>query len=312
MKMIIYCFLIFLLMITNVYGNVCVMKCDSYQVIEDNNMNEIRSVASISKIMTALIVLEHASLNEMVEVDDKSIGIEGSSIYLKKGDVYSVRALLHGLLLRSGNDAAYALAYYISNDNLNDFVKMMNDKAKEIGMYHTQFENPCGLEEPNGNLSTAYDMNLLMCYVSNNDDLMNILKTKIYKSNNIVWSNKNRLLTMNNYVLGGKTGYTENAGRTLVSIGGEINIKYAITTLNYSDDFNYHNSIYNDLLQDYQKYLLIKKGVYYLDTLSFEIDEDIYFLSKDITNEIINIYIENNYLIINSGLLNKKIKLKGA
>lgn len=284
------------------------MNCNSKEVVYEERMYETQSVASISKIMTALIVLENASLNEMVTIDKDCVGIEGSSVYLKENEIYSIRSLLYALLLRSGNDAAYALAKYVGNGDVDVFVTKMNQKAKELGMLYTNFENPCGLEIPKGNISSSYDMSLLMCYAGQNSELMEILKCKKYTSNSNVWYNKNKLLSMNELVLGGKTGYTKKAGRTLVSIAGSENIKYAITTLHYDNDFEYHTTSYSKIFSDYSTYHILTKGRYYIDEYYVDV-EDMEIISNNILNEKIQVFIDDEQLVIKCGMAVKTYPL---
>ena len=129
-------------------------------------------------------------------------------------------------MMRSGNDAALAIAHYVGG-NVDNFVEMMNKKAKEIGMKNTEFNNPSGLDEEKGNYSTAYDMAKLASYAIKNDEFKKITGTKKYKlktnMNTYIWNNKNKMLTMYKYSTGGKTGYTEIAKRTLISYATKDN-----------------------------------------------------------------------------------------
>lgn len=189
-------------------------QCRSYVVIdgysgkilEGKDYSLKRSVASISKIMTAIIALESEKSFYVYTISEDVTGIEGSSIYLEVGEQYRLIDLVYGLLLRSGNDAAYAIAKFVSDD-INSFVSLMNVKAKELGMTNTSFSNPCGLDiEDEGNISTAYDMAILMKYCMNNDLFQEIISTKKYQFRNRVYYNKNKLLNTYDYYLGGKTG----------------------------------------------------------------------------------------------------------
>lgn len=266
---------------TSTYSYYCAMDCENLKVLQEEDMNHIQSVASISKVMTALIVLEHSSIREMVLINEKMIDSEGSSIYLRENELYSVETLLYGLMLRSGNDAALALALYCSNDDLSLFIQWMNEKAKQLGMNHTLFENPSGLEKPIGNQSSAYDMALLMCYASKNEILMLIMKANSYSTNNhLIWYNKNRLLKLNDTVLGGKTGFTHNAGRTLLSVAANPN-RISIATFRVSNDFDFHNKLYKELFHKYEMIKLFSKGVYFIKGKTFIVKEDGYIPKKD-------------------------------
>ena len=146
----------------------CVMNGNDYRVVEQEHMHDIQSVASISKIMSAYIAIEQGNLNDKITIGNEIHDAYGSMVYLKEGDVVTLRTLLYGLMLRSGNDAAQSIAHHISGSQ-EAFVALMNEKAKQLGMTHTTFHNPSGLdEEDGGNLSCAYDMALLMSHAMKN------------------------------------------------------------------------------------------------------------------------------------------------
>ena len=195
---------------------------DSNRILYSKNIDTVRSVASISKIMTGILAVESGKMDRTVTINDVVLRAYGSGIYVKVGERLKLRDLVYGLMLRSGNDAALAIADYVSGD-VDKFVEMMNAKAKEIGMKNTTFHNPSGLDEEEevGNYSTAYDMALLMSYAMKNEDFKKIVGTKKYtlktNKNNYIWYNKNKLLQTYQYATGGKTGYTQKARRTLVS-----------------------------------------------------------------------------------------------
>lgn len=292
-------FLVFILIFTiSINAKYCVYDCENNVILEEENSNQVQSVASISKVMTAIIVLDHTSLYESVKITSDMIDEEGSSIYLKVGDIYSVESLLHGLMLRSGNDAALALALYVSDYDLNKFINWMNDFAKKIGMIHTEFENPSGLEQPNGNLSTALDMAKLMCYASQYEDLLRIMQTTSYKTyKHDIWTNKNRLLNLNEWVIGGKTGFTKKAGRTLVSIAENPN-RISIASFRISNDFKFHDSLYDKWYTNYPMIKLFSKGIYIYNGHSFNVNVDGYVPFKDFDEKYINISTTNKEISI--------------
>ena len=152
-------------------------------------------------------------------------------------------------MLRSGNDAALAIAKYVGGD-VETFVKMLNEKAREIGMKNTTFNNPSGLDEKKGNMSTAYDMALLMSYAIKNDEFKKIVGTKKHtvktNMNYYSWTNKNKLLFNYKYTTGGKTGFTEIARRTLVTSASKNNINLVAVTLNDGNDFYDHINMYEE------------------------------------------------------------------
>lgn len=286
------------LFFSSTYSYYCALDCENLKILESNGENHIQSVASISKVMSALVVLEHASLREMVEIQEAMLEGEGSSIYLTKGEIQSIETLLHGLMLRSGNDAALALALYVSNNDLPLFVKMMNDKALSIGMFHTKFENPSGLEQPQGNQSTPYDMALLMCYASQNKQLVSIMQAKSYTTtNHETWFNKNRLLKLNSTVLAGKTGFTHKAGRTLLSVAANPN-HIAIATFRHYDDFKFHDDLYQKLYQENPMIKLFSKGIYYYRNQPFLVNKDGYISAKNFDSNKVKVKVTSDEIII--------------
>lgn len=258
------------------------MDMDNKRVLYASNIHEIRSVASISKIMTAVLAIESGKLDEVVTIGNEIDGAYGSGIYIQKGEQLSLRDLVYGLMLRSGNDAAYAIANYVGG---NDFVEMMNNKASEIGMINTTFNNPCGLDEDDGNYSTAYDMAVLASYAMKLEEYQKIVGTKIYKlktnKNNYLWINKHRLLGRYDYITGGKTGYTKKALRTLVTSASKDNLNLVAVTLNDGNDFQDHNELFKYGFDNYTNKKILEKGrinVYddvYYGIYDLSIDKDL-------------------------------------
>lgn len=193
------------------------MEQDSGRVIFEKDAHTKRRIASITKIMTALLAVESGKLEDTVTVSSNAIRTEGSSIYLQEGEKIKLEDLVYGLMLRSGNDAAVAIAETVGG-SLDGFVYLMNQKAEEIGMKNTHFANPHGLDDHEDHYSTAYDMALLTRYAMNNDTYKKIAGTKSYRSESTnnewdrFWRNKNKLLTsLYEHSTGGKTGYTKRA-----------------------------------------------------------------------------------------------------
>ena len=175
------------------------MDMNSNRILYEKNIHSIRSIASISKIMTAIIAIESGKLNDKVIIGSEIKTSYGSGIYIKEGEVLTLKDLLYGLMLRSGNDAALAIAKYVGG-SVDKFVDLMNKKAKELKMTNTTFNNPSGLDQNKGNYSTAYDMALLTSYAMKLDDYKKITSTKKYtlttNKNTYVWINKNKFLSL--------------------------------------------------------------------------------------------------------------------
>ena len=264
----------------------CVMNGNDYRVVEQEHMHDIQSVASISKIMSAYIAIEQGNLNDKITIGNEIHDAYGSMVYLKEGDVVTLRTLLYGLMLRSGNDAAQSIAHHISGSQ-EAFVALMNEKAKQLGMTHTTFHNPSGLdEEDGGNLSCAYDMALLMSHAMKNKTFALISGSKYYKNEmGIVWKNKNRLLFEDSLVVAGKTGFTKKAGRTLVTSAFCDDISTIVVTLNHSDDFNFHHQKHLKAYQNTKLHVLLKKGIYEIKGKKYHVKEDV-VISYDKNNPL--------------------------
>lgn len=215
------------------------------------------------KIMTAILAIESDKLYENVKVTNIVNKAYGSGIYIKPGEELRLIDLVYGLLLRSGNDAALQISEVISKSE-EEFVKLMNRKAKEIGMKNTTFNNPSGLEENGGNISTAYDMALLTSYAMKNETYRMITGTRKYQlktnMNTYFWINKNKLLTQYKYTTGGKTGFTEIAKRTLVTTASKDNLNLIAVTLNDGNDFLDHQNLYKEAYENYKNYEIVKEG----------------------------------------------------
>ena len=227
-------------------------------------MKKFRHFVVTMKIMTAISVIEKVDINKEITVGDEVLKSYGSGIYVKKGEKLKIKDLLYGLMMRSGNDAALVLAYNTSG-SVDKFVDLMNRNAVKIGMKNTIFKNPSGLdEEDGGNISSAYDMALLMSYAMENKDFREIVSRKSYKlktnKNVYRWTNKHKLLYSYKYMTGGKTGFTKIAKRTLVSTASKDGLNLVIVTINDGNDFKDHVSLFEEAFSKYNNYLLIKKG----------------------------------------------------
>ncbi|MFJ7975247.1 serine hydrolase [Peribacillus sp. NPDC096379] len=242
------------------------MDQDSGRVMYEENAHEKSRIASITKIMTAILAIESGKLESTVTISSNAVGTEGSSLYLKKGEKITLENLVYGLMLRSGNDAAVAIAEEVGG-SLDGFVWMMNQKAEEIGMTDSHFSNPHGLDSTENHYSTAYDMALLTRYAMKNETYRVISGTKKHRASNseedwdYVWKNKNRLLTgLYEYTTGGKTGFTKLAKRTLVSTATKDDLNLIAVTLNGPDDWNDHIYMYEHAFSDFKPIELLQAG----------------------------------------------------
>lgn len=243
-------------------NNAILIDQDSGRILYSKKIYEKRLIASTTKIMTAVIAIESGKLDDNVTIKESDTKSYGSGIYIKPGEIMTIRELVYGLLLRSGNDAALAIENNLGGHN--SFIKKMNIKAKEIGMNNTHFENSSGLDESGEeNYSTVYDMALLMKYANNIYDFREINNTKKYEletnKNCYSWTNKNKLLFKYKYATGGKTGYTNKAKRTLVTSATKDDTNLIAVTFNDKDDFNTHKRLYEYGFNNYRRYLILNK-----------------------------------------------------
>jgi D-alanyl-D-alanine carboxypeptidase len=211
-------------------------------VLAEKNAGERRLIASTTKIMTGLVAIEMCGdLDERLEVPAAAVGVEGSSLYLREGQLISMRDLLYGLLLKSGNDAAAALAIHCAG-SVEDFAVMMNEKATGLGLKDTNFCNPHGLNAE-GHYSTARDMAVLTRAALENETFSHIVSSKYAQINGITIKNHNRLLWSYEGADGVKTGYTVSAGRCLVSSATRDGMRLIVVTLNDHNDWADHTAM---------------------------------------------------------------------
>ncbi len=217
------------------------MDADMGQVLYEKNGDRQMLIASTTKIMTALVVLEHAAPDDVITVTPDHMA-EGSSMYLKAGETVRVEELLYGLLLCSGNDAALALTECAGG--LTPFVALMNEKAAALGMAHTSFANPNGLDA-DGHYSTARDMAVLAAAAVENPTFRRICSSRSVTIGQRTMENHNRLLRQVEGCVGLKTGYTRAAGRTLVSCTERDGCRLVAVTLQDGNDWADHAALYD-------------------------------------------------------------------
>ena len=213
--------------------------------MDGHNENVRLPIASLTKIWTAFTFLESGAPAGEVLISPQAASAEGSSIYLKQGMHIDSDTLLYGLMLRSGNDAAHALAEH-AGGSLEGFVDLMNEKAMVYGLNDTVFTNPSGLHDEK-HLSTAYETALMMSYAMGNEHFREIATTKnhVYegKEQTYSWRNKHRLLHSEPTAIAGKTGFTKAAGRTLVTYFEKDGKNIIVVTLNDGNDWNTHKEL---------------------------------------------------------------------
>ena len=268
-----------------------VMEKSTNKVLESKDMHTSRSVASISKIMTAIVAIENVNLEDIVTIPQEINEVYGSMLYIHENDQIPIMDLLYGLILRSGNDAAVSIAIHVGG-TIEKFVEMMNQKAKNLNMQDSLFRNPHGLdEEDGGNLSSAYDMALLHAYALNNPVYRQITSAKQYKT----YKNKNRLFNLYDCTTGGKTGYTKLAKRTLVSSAKQDDLELVIVTLNCGNDFGVHKSLYQYYFANYKGLIVLKAGENYIDSYCVKVEKEyVLMVSNDLDNLYLKYEIQKN------------------
>ncbi|WP_420909109.1 D-alanyl-D-alanine carboxypeptidase family protein [Lysinibacillus fusiformis] len=262
-----------------------VLDGDTGRVLIGSNSNERLPIASLTKIWTALVAIENSDLQEEVVISPKAAMAEGSSIYLQAGETVTVETLLYGLMLRSGNDAATALAEHVGG-SVEGFVKLMNERAVIAGLTNTVFMNPSGLHHEE-HLSSARDTAEMLRVALQNKTFEKIASTVLYRANTVngmLWENKHRLLregsgmaaeiddeteqpvsslkSATGVAYAGKTGFTKVAGRTLATAFQKDGQTCIVVTLNVSDDWNVHRSFSNQVWTEYDLETVVKKGKY--------------------------------------------------
>jgi len=274
-------------------------------------------IASITKIMTAIVAIENGNLDEWVEITREDTYQVGSSLYMVEGDKMLMRDLLYGLMLRSGNDAAWAIARHIGGD-VDTFVTMMNDKAYEIGMKNSVFQNPSGLDETTFNLSSARDMALIQRYAMNNPYYREISSQSFHRATSeqgkvFTWKNKHQLVNGRyQYTVSGKTGFTKRAKRTLVTSANNGDLELVAVTLVGANDWGDHVSMFEygfenfnmknavdigelHLLEDEMLYLVGFDRLFVRESRAIVLGED-----EHLSNQLI---LRDNYDGTNVGVL---------
>ena len=228
------------------------------RVLYEKDADRQSLIASTTKIMTALVVCEQCNVLDRMRIPKEAVGIEGSSMYLKEGEVLTLQELLYGLMLSSGNDAAVALAIYCGG-TVEGFAELMNDKARILGLKNTHFENPNGLDSP-GHYSTARDLAVLAAYAMENPIFAKTVSTKSIRIGERYLTNHNKLLWRVEGADGVKTGFTKAAGRILVSSATRNDRRLIAVTLNAPSDWQDHSALLNEGFSRYSLRSVVQEG----------------------------------------------------
>lgn len=268
-----------------------VMDIDSGRILYQKNSNTSMLIASTTKLMTFLVASKYASdkLNTKITVGEEVLKAYGTNMYLSISEEITLRDLLYGLMLRSGNDASIEIATLIAG-NLDNFVSLMNLEANNLGMLNTTFKNPHGLDEETKNYSTAYDLAILTRNLSLKYPLYTkIAGTKYYKfktnlkSYNLV--NRAKIIFDYKNIITAKTGYTPLAGKSLVTTASNNDLNLVIVSLNNSNHYKEQKSMYEYFFKNYQNYKLLDKNNFHISNVfnsSYEIKNNFtYPLTKE-------------------------------
>jgi len=228
------------------------------RVLYEKNADQQSLIASTTKIMTALIVCEQCNVLDRMEIPKEAVGIEGSSIYLREGEILTIQELLYGMMLHSGNDAAVALAIYCGG-TVEGFAELMNDKAHRLGMQDSHFVNPNGLDAP-GHYATARDLAVLAAYAMENPIFARTVSAKNVTITGRTLRNHNKLLWQVEGADGVKTGFTKAAGRILVSSAVRQGRRIIAVTINAPDDWNDHKALFEQGFSQFVPETLVLEG----------------------------------------------------
>ena len=240
------------------------IEADSGRIIGSKNADERLSMASTTKIMTALVAIENCDVTKKITVDRAAVGIEGSSVYLYEGEILTLEDLLYAMLLESANDAAAAIAIAIGG-SIEDFAEMMNQKAIELGLENTHFTNPHGLDNEE-HYTIAKDLAIIAAVAMQNETFKTIVSTykktiPLHGSEGVrLLINHNKLLKNYDGAVGIKTGYTKKSGRCLVSAAERDGVKLISVTLNAPDDWKDHATMLEYGFSLYESRLLCSAG----------------------------------------------------
>lgn len=262
-------------------------------ILYERNSDLLIPIASTTKIMTSLVALKYGDLDKKIEISDKAANIHGSQVGYKKGEMITLRELLYGLMLRSGNDAAIAIAEGISG-SVEKFCELMNEYAIELGALNSNFESPHGLDSQ-CHYSTAYDLALITAKAKENDVFNKIVSAKDVEASEYGFTrsyhNINKILYQIPNANGVKTGYTGGAGKCLVTSIKEKNNDIIIVVLNSPKRWNETKKIYDYVKDNYEFRKIITKGEV-VDNIVYDEDKKINLAAQD--NIIIPVAKEEN------------------
>ncbi|MFI3229435.1 MAG: D-alanyl-D-alanine carboxypeptidase family protein [Bacillota bacterium] len=282
-----------------------VMEATTNRVLSSSNEMARLPMASTTKIMTSFLAITNCDINEVVTIPKEAVGIEGSSIYLREGEKLTVKELLYGLMMRSGNDAAVALAIHVGG-SVEGFADMMNAKVAELGLTNTHFVNPHGLHDDN-HYTSAYDLAYISSIAMQNETFKDIVSTKNItiegdtEDETRYFYNKNQMLSLYNGANGIKTGYTTNSGRCLVSSSLIDGMQIVCVVLNVYDMWNESMALMDTAHATYSMQHIVDSSAVLRDidvvcskltSVGVKCNSDFYYPLKKDGSEVVDIQIE--------------------
>lgn len=279
-----------------------VMERSSRRVLFEKNSHKRLLTASIAKILATFTAIELLDLNRYIVVDSTVLQATGSRIYLEVGEIIQIRDLLYGMMLQSGNDASLMVAKAYSG-NIEDFVIKMNDLAQTLRMTDSFFQNPTGLDENESNYSTAYDMALLTAYAMENETFRQITRTKVHRfetpdGKSYVFYNKHRLIQEEPKVIGGKTGFTKKAGRTLVTVFNQAGLELIVVTFDAYGDWELHKRLAEEAFANYSMEKILSPFTFRMSTFHLltgkGLTKPVFFPLKDEEAYDLKLTLRNN------------------
>ena len=243
-------------------NNYIVMDMDSKRIFKEFAKDERILPASTTKLMTLIVSIENSNPLEVIKIGNEILIADGSNIYIEPGENMLNIDLMYGMILRSGNDAALALANNVGG-NINNFVKLMNEKSRNLHLQNTIFQNPTGLDDTTKNVSSVHDLALIYSYGYQNKLFRHIVGTKEYQTSSdkksYYFKNRAEILKLYDKATGGKTGYTPRAGRLLVSSASNNNLDLVIVSSGNTYGYKTHINMYNDIFSKYKNYTILDK-----------------------------------------------------
>lgn len=252
-----------------IFDSYIVMDMESKRIFYEKAKDVSILPASTTKIMTAITAIENSNLLDVVQVQDEILTVDGANIYIEQGENILMQDLLYGMILRSGNDAAMTIARHTSG-SVENFVKLMNEKARQLNLKNTIFNNPTGLDDTEENYSSVHDLALLYSYAYKNKTFREIVGTLNYKASSdkksYYFINRSKILSMDDKITGAKTGYTPKAGRILVSSAKKGDLNLVISTKGNDYGYKEHINFYNEVFSKYKKYKILDKNNFKADS----------------------------------------------